>query len=41
MIIEEVWTKEEENTLKYLREHVYLERWNLIAQKMWEDYNFP
>lgn len=41
MIKEETWTIEEDQMLKNLCEEISLDRWNIIAKKMSEDYNFP
>lgn len=41
MIKEEIWTIEEDLMLKNLCEEFSLGKWNVIAQKMSEDYNFP
>lgn len=41
MIEEEVWTREEDMTLKYLREDKEITKWNVIAKKMSEEFNFP
>ena len=36
-----VWSSEQDNVLKYLKEELKIQKWSIIARKMVEEYSMP